>query len=144
MGLLITPEKGPRARIVVVTTTCELIPDGYTPDGSVLDFCTICQKCAASCPSRSIPFGDRQVSNGALRWQIEPESCFEYWATVGTDCGRCMTVCPYSHPDTFYHDLVRWGIHHSGAFRRLAIAGDDLLYGVRPKPKQAPDFTRLQ
>jgi hypothetical protein len=45
-----------------------------------------------------------------------------------------MSVCPYSHPDTPLHNLVRYGIKHSSAFRKLAVKMDDFAYGRKPKP----------
>jgi len=132
MGLLMTPRQGPRVRVGVVTTTMPLVPDAYRPDESVLDFCGICEKCAQNCPSQSIPYGDREVHNGVLRWKIQPESCYHYWTVIGTDCGRCLAVCPFSHPDNWAHNLVRWGIRKSGAFRRAALFLDDFFYGKKP------------
>jgi len=52
MGLLMTPELGPRVRVGVVTTDIPLIVDEYKYEPSVIDFCTICKKCADNCPSR--------------------------------------------------------------------------------------------
>ena len=132
MGLLMTPRQGPRVRVGVVTTDLPLIADSYQADGSLIDFCNICQKCADNCPSHSIPHGDREVNNGVLRWKIIPESCYHYWTIIGTDCGRCLAVCPYSHPDNWAHNLVRWGISKSGTFRRAALVLDDFLYGKKP------------
>jgi len=132
MGLLITPQQGPRVRVGVVTTEMPLIPDTYRGEPSILDFCRICKKCAHNCPSQSIPDGDRELSNGILRWKINPESCYHYWTVIGTDCGRCLAVCPYSHPDNLLHNLVRWGIQRSGTFRRAALFLDDFFYGKKP------------
>ncbi len=132
MGLLMTPHQGPRVRVGVVTTDLPLIADSYQADGSLIDFCKICQKCADNCPSQSIPHGDREVNNGVLRWKIIPESCYHYWTIIGTDCGRCLAVCPYSHPDNWAHNIVRWGISKSGTFRRAALVLDDFLYGKKP------------
>ena len=142
MGLLMTPRLGPRVRLGVVTTNLPMQPDGRNPDPSVLDFCRICKKCAECCPSKSIPFDDRQETEGVLRWKINAESCFRYWNTIGTDCGRCMAVCPYSHPDNAVHNLVRYGIRNSGYFRRVAIRVDDLLYGKHPAPHKSPRWIR--
>ena len=136
MGLLMTPRLGPRVRIAVVTTDLELTPDEGLPDESMIDFCTICGKCAENCPPKAISFDDRVEIDGALRWQIDSDLCFRYWSAVGTDCGRCMNVCPYSHPDTFYHNLIRWGNRRSGLFRRVALQMDDLFYGKRPKLRE--------
>jgi reductive dehalogenase len=143
MGLLMTPELGPRVRLGVVTTDVALIPDGRKPDPSVIDFCNICKKCAQNCPSRAISFDRRQEIDGALRWQINSETCFHLWNVFGTDCGRCMAVCPYSHPNNFMHNLVRRGISRSGAFRRGALWLDDLFYGKKPVSHSAPVWTQL-
>jgi ferredoxin len=140
MGLLMTPEVGPRVRLGVVTTDLPLIPDQRDDDTSVIDFCRICQKCAETCPSQSIPLGDREEIDGALRWRINADSCFCYWNRVGTDCGRCMVVCPYSHPNNAAHNLVRWAVRRSGAARRAALWMDDVFYGRKPVPQPAPDW----
>jgi len=140
MGLLMTPELGPRVRLGVVTTDLPLIPDQRDEDTSVIDFCRICQKCAETCPSQSIPLEDREEIDGALRWRINADSCFRYWNRVGTDCGRCMAVCPYSHPNNPAHNLVRWAIRRSGAARRVALWLDDVFYGRKPAPRPAPSW----
>ncbi len=137
MGLLMTPRLGPRVRISVVTTDIPLIADQPIQDGTVLDFCNRCLKCAEACPSKSISFGDRQCYQGVERWRINSEACFTYWCIVGTDCGRCLAVCPYSHQDNFMHNFVRWGVSRSFLFRQLAIRFDDILYGKVPKQKKS-------
>jgi len=140
MGLLMTPELGPRVRVGVVTTDLPLIPDERGDDTSMIDFCRFCKKCAQDCPSRSIPFGDREEVDGALRWRIDPDSCFRYWNIIGTDCGRCMAVCPYSHPNNLAHNPVRWAIRRSGLARRAALWMDDLFYPGRGPSHPAPDW----
>lgn len=131
MGILMTPGLGPRVRLGVVTTDLPLTADPPTDDRSVIDFCTVCRKCADNCPSQSISFDDRTRIDGGWRWAIDPDTCFRYWNAVGTDCGVCMTVCPYSHPDNAAHDFVRWATRRSGAARRAALWMDDLFYGRR-------------
>jgi len=143
MGLVMTPKQGPRVRLGVVTTDAELNPDGRQPDLATIDFCTICKKCAENCPSLSISFEDREEIDGAIRWQINAETCFHYWNVIGTDCGRCMAVCPYSHPDTPAHNLVRWGISKSGNFRLAANWMDDIFYGKKPSERDAPDWAQV-
>lgn len=132
MGLLMTPRQGPRVRIGVVTTRAPLEADHYQPNPALLDFCTICRRCAELCPSQSIPRGSRIQEQGITRWKINPDTCFRYWSVVGTDCGRCLAVCPYSHPDNWLHNAVRWGIQRSGLFRRAALQLEILLYGKNP------------
>jgi ferredoxin len=133
MGLLMTPGLGPRVRLGVVTTTAPLEVSGRVDDPSVLDFCAVCRKCAANCPTASIPSGDRTpVGEDGLRWRIDAETCYRYWCAIGTDCGRCMAVCPYSHPDSPAHNLIRWATRRSGAARRAVLWLDDVFYGRRP------------
>ena len=122
MGLLMTPELGPRVRLAVVTTDMPLIIDERRRETSVIDFCKRCNKCATNCPGKAIPFGEQTEIEGIKRWRINSEACFTYWCTVGTDCGRCMRVCPFSHPDNMIHNLVRKGIKNSVLFRRAALS----------------------
>ena len=135
MGLIMTPRLGPRVRLGVVTTDAPLIADAPGDDASVLDFCAVCKKCATTCPVGAIPDGERTPIEGGLRWAIDCDTCFRYWNVVGTDCGRCMAVCPYSHPDNTAHNLVRWAIKRSGAARRAMVWMDDVVYGRRPRPR---------
>jgi len=140
MGLLMTPALGPRVRLGVVTTDLPLVPDRRDDDTSMLDFCRICLKCADNCPVRAIPDGDREIIDGALRWRINPDICFRYWNVIGTDCGRCMDVCPYSHPNSLVHNMVRWAVRRSGAARRGVYWLDRLFYGSKPLSKSAPGW----
>lgn len=142
MGLLMTPDLGPRVRIGVVTTDALLNPDVRVDGAAMIDFCTQCKKCAENCPSRSISFDDRQMYDGAYRWRIDPVSCFQYWNVIGTDCGVCMKVCPYSHPDTFFHNIARGLVSLSGPARRIAHKLDDVLYGRYPEVRPAPKWTK--
>ena len=143
MGILMTPKRGPRVRIAVVTTNIPLIVDIPKPDYSVIDFCTICKKCAHSCPSQAISFNDREEINGVLRWQINQEHCFTLWCKLGTDCSHCLSVCPYSHENNALHNLIRLGIRNNYVFRRLALKMDDVFYGKKPKPKDIPKDLRI-
>jgi epoxyqueuosine reductase QueG len=140
MGLLMTPELGPRVRLTVVTTDLPLAPDKREREDTVIDFCRRCQKCADVCPSRAIPFDDRVEMDGALRWKINSEACFTAWCTLGTDCGRCMSACPYSHPHSLFHNVVRAGIKRSALFREVALRLDDFFYGREPAPLELPDW----
>jgi len=142
MSILMTPSEGPRVRLSVVTTDLPLIADKPIIDPAVIDFCSICKKCATTCPSRAISYEDRQVHNGALRWVIDPEACYTYWTKVGTDCGVCMRVCPFAHGSSWHHQLIRWGIRRSGFFRRAALVMDDIFYGKAPKPRPVPGWNK--
>ncbi|MBU1011461.1 MAG: 4Fe-4S dicluster domain-containing protein [Bacteroidetes bacterium] len=143
MGLLMTPKHGPRVRIGVVTTNLPLVIDKKTDDHTTIDFCNRCMKCAYTCPSHAISSGKREKIDGVLRWQINQEKCFQFWCTSGTDCGRCMAVCPYSHPNNLMHQIIRFGIRNNILFRRVAVILDDLIYGRKPKPKPIPDWMKV-
>ncbi len=140
MGLLMTPKQGPRIRIAVITTSLKLMPQTYAPDNSIMDFCMKCKKCAACCPSRSIELSKPRIYEGVKRWKIDSGRCYTYWCKAGTDCGRCMAVCPYSHPDKGIHRLIRWGIKKSRSFRLFAVWMDDFFYGKQPKPHPLPKW----
>jgi ferredoxin len=116
----------------VVTTDIPLVADEPFRDPTTVDFCLQCRKCAESCPSQALPFGDpEEDGDGVLRWKVDPEACFTLWTKLGTDCARCMAVCPYSHPDNLLHNAVRWGIRRNVFFRSGAVWMDDLVYGRR-------------
>ena len=136
MGLLMTPRLGPRVRIAVVTTDLPLETDSPFSDPTTVAFCMDCMKCARSCPSRAISFTDPEADEeGVVRWTIDSEACFTLWAKLGTDCARCMAVCPYSHPDNAVHGLARRAARRSGIARRALLELDDLFYGRRPGPR---------
>lgn len=144
MGILMTPELGPRARVNVVTTDIPLITDKRKYNGSMIEFCRHCKKCADVCPGRAISEDDREMHNGALGWKINHEKCFNFWCNSGTDCGRCMATCPYSHPDTLMHNLIRFFIKNAPVFRRIAATMDDLLYGRKPKPMKLEKWQKVR
>lgn len=138
-GYLVTGPFGPRVRLAAVTTTLPLVPDRPV-DLGVQAFCERCLKCARSCPSGAIPRGPKEVQNGILRWVVDREKCFDYWARTGTDCALCMAVCPYSRPETLPHRLARWALRRSLLAPVAFAVLDDLLYGKRWRPKEAPPW----
>ena len=140
-GYLITRELGPRVRLFAVTTDLPLAED-QPADIGVEDFCGFCKKCARCCPSNSIPAGDRQESNGIVRWKLNAETCFAYWAKVGTDCNVCMRVCPWSHPRTFPHRVVIALVVRNRWARRLFSLMDDMFYGNKPRPAPPPSWAK--
>ncbi len=140
IGLLVTPQMGPRVRLAVVTTDLPLEQDEPITFG-VQDFCRICMKCADICPSASIDKGEKLDHCGVEKWQSQQDTCYRYWRMIGSDCGLCIRVCPYSHPAGSAHDMVRWLIKRNPMARRLALRSDDLLYGRRPAARYPnPDW----
>lgn len=141
MGYIITKEFGPRVRLGLVTTNLPLVPDKPVKFG-VQDFCTFCKKCADNCPSRAIPFGEKQVIRGVEKWQLDYEKCYLFWRKIGTDCALCMYTCPYGKATNFFHGLVRKYSTLSHFARRVCKLGDDLFYGKKPRKKVYPGWMK--
>ena len=133
---LITPQFGPRVRVSKVFTDLPLVPDRPIEFG-VWDFCKICGKCATNCPGQAIIPGApteeiNNISNrvGLLRWPMNAEKCFAFWAAQGGSCANCIRVCPFNKPPGWLHTLVKWGVRHTRWLDTLFLWGDDLFgYG---------------
>jgi len=138
-GYLITKEFGPRVRLAAVTTSLPLIPDRPI-DLGVQEFCDRCLKCADMCPSKSIPDGGKVVYNNVEKWKLDEESCFDYWAKVGTDCNICMAICPYSRPNRSFHRLTRWMVGKSPFARVVFPYIDNIIYGRKWHLKKVPTW----
>ncbi len=137
MALLMTPRLGPRVRIAVVSTDLNL-PDSIRKENPAMkDFCGICKKCADNCPARAISFDSAPPGED---WKVNQESCYTYWCRSGTDCGRCMSVCPYAHKNNYFHNLVRWIITQAHFLRRIALFADHIIYGKRPRIGKLPNW----
>jgi reductive dehalogenase len=132
MGYLVSPKFGGRIRLGAVTTDLPLIADRPINFG-LQDFCEKCLKCAVNCPSGAIPSGATVNIRGAWKWSLNTEQCLHYWRVIGTDCGLCMKVCPFSHPENLVHNLIRIGIKNSSVARQLSLWGDDIFYGKKTK-----------
>lgn len=129
-GYLIAKKYGPRVRLFAVTTDMPLVPDQPIDMGAE-DFCKRCLKCAEACPSKSIPTGEKTNINGIKRWKLNEESCFKYWAKIGTDCSICMGICPFSRPDTLLHRIVKLIIARSRLARLFFPYIDNIIYGKK-------------
>ncbi|MFC1978608.1 reductive dehalogenase [Chloroflexota bacterium] len=143
-GLLITPEFGSNLRMDIVLTDLPLVSDAPI-DFGVTEFCSVCKKCADTCPSDSITHGERSaepitISNvaGELKWQVNLEKCRDRFAQTKHPCHICISVCPFNKPDTWFHRTVRWFVDKARWADSFYVKMDSLLgYG---KPKKADDF----
>jgi reductive dehalogenase len=139
-GLLITPEYGPRVRISKVLTNLPLIPDEPVEFG-VTQYCEKCKKCAKYCPGQAILWGKRttqpnNVSNASseLKWPIDAEKCFTFWARNEGSCMNCIRVCPFNKPAGWWHNVVRWLVKRTPWLDPLLLKLDDLFgYGKQVK-----------
>ena len=96
-NLLITPQYGPRVRLVSVITNAPLIGD--SPRDGAVCLGEKCALCVRNCPAQA--FGE--VYAFVMPGQTSPlgsidiEACRNYYNRSGGHCGReCMTSCPLS------------------------------------------------
>ncbi|MFX1455508.1 MAG: reductive dehalogenase [Promethearchaeota archaeon] len=119
LGLLITPEYGPRVRICKVFTDLPLVSDKPNVKfiAKVANFCKNCVKCAESCETSAISkncepgFKGFNISNnsGVKKYYIDGEKCFEFWVENSSDCGNCVAACPYSKIKKYLSPNEFWG-----------------------------------
>ncbi len=140
LGLLITREFGPRVRLGKIFTDLPMAPDSPRPFG-VAEFCEQCQACVEGCPVKAVPAGPPgppppgpSYIRGVIKWTVDAEKCFGYWAQQNTDCAICVRVCPYNRD---YRRLGArwWRALAGGRWRRLARWLDRTLgHGTRLAP----------
>lgn len=142
-GLVISKEYGARFVLqAIISTDLPLVPDPPV-DLGVEDFCKICRKCAETCPTNSIPFGDKVVWNGVEKYKIKWESCYklrpyviEHW----TICLTCITVCPFTKPKVWWRDLALATLRFAPIrVRPLVVRSlkwiDDRFFGTIPNKR---------
>jgi ferredoxin len=131
-SLLITEEYGPRLRLGRIFTDIPLVLDQPKKFG-VREFCDICDRCAAGCPPKAIPFEEPSTtvynrSNliGVSKWTVDAEKCFKFWANQNTDCSICIRICPFNRDYSKWYN--RWWRKLAGSpLRKLALWLDDRL-----------------
>jgi ferredoxin len=137
--MLIHEEYGSRLHLATVTTDLPLAVDKPVDIG-VTEVCKYCMKCARTCPSHSISFGDKEVHNGVERYRINVDTCYKYRpASRGEwhNCVICVSTCCYNKPNTWWHTLATKSIKWAPIpLRALIIVPllwlDDLIWGKRP------------
>jgi len=143
LSILINPTFGPCVRLAVVTTDLEL-QETSSKNHHIEEFCDICKKCAENCPSRSIPFQEKPTERGFPHWSIDMESCYNFWKRMGTDCGICIRVCPYTKSNTLIHKLARYYVSRNSINQRIALLLDNILYSRKIGiPNSNPEKTNM-
>ena len=112
---LISPVYGPNVRLAKILTDLQMKPDKPIKFG-LKEFCKVCKRCAVECPSGALSMEDEPdfkikgpwSNQGHEAWFEDATKCFEQWMEVGTDCGICLAVCPWSKKDkTMIHEIVK-------------------------------------
>ncbi len=139
-GQLLHEEYGSRLHLFVVTTDLPMAVDEPV-DMGVEDVCRVCMKCATTCPTYSIPFGDKEVVNGVEKWVVNSDTCYKYkLAAEGpwTLCLNCTNYCCYNKRSAWWHTLAGWilkklPIPLRPFYIKPLLLMDDLIWGKRPK-----------
>ena len=143
---LVTPEYGPNVGVFIVVTDLPLAPTKPINAG-IMEFCKICMKCAAACPSKALSFDAEPTwqvrggwNNAGHKAYFEDSSkCRSYWYEVGSDCTLCFNACPYSRKDkAFMHALQGAGAAYTPAFNPVLKSLDDAIYGAPDASGKSP------
>lgn len=133
-GILTTKKYGQMIRLGLVTTDIPLIEDEYE-DFGLTEFCKNCNRCLRTCPGKAIPEEMKQI-NGIKRWQIKQEDCYKMWRSLGSDCGICISSCPFSQGlDNIDEIKSKKDIDKK-------LKEHDEKYGIRPYIRNAPEWLK--
>ncbi len=115
LGILITPEFGPRIRLATITTDLKL-PQGKQIDLGVQDFCKRCFICADECMGEAIS-REKKDERGFYKFTIDPYKCLPEFAKYD-GCGVCIQVCPFNRKK---EDMERFlvGVERLNEYFRL-------------------------
>jgi len=86
-SLIITPEYGPRVRLVSLITEA-ILKTSLPRKDTTKSVCKDCRKCIDVCPINALAYGE---DTGIF--SIDKMSCWKL--TLTGRCGLCMAVCPY-------------------------------------------------
>ncbi len=128
IGVLVNPHMGPRVRIGVVTTNAPLTDD-EPRSFDLKAFCKVCNKCSKTCPGKAISSGEAESFDGFTGWNTRQEACYEVWTRLGTDCGVCLSTCPFSHhlPE---ESIGKW--HVDPLVIQELLQNHEKKHGIRP------------
>jgi ferredoxin len=91
---IVTKKYGNNVRIGAVFTTLEVDYDKPT-DFGLIDFCKKCALCLSNCPTGAITHLPRIVNDRQF-YKFDENKCFDMWIKSGTDCGTCISTCPFT------------------------------------------------
>jgi epoxyqueuosine reductase len=119
---LLTPEFGPRVRLVSVFTSARVPPDPVTST----DLCILCGACARCCPKKAIGMRKDRVAG-----DFDATACLEMAEELSArrcyPCGICTKVCPIGKDRLLYRQ--------TGAMRKYLREAEALL-----KNPDDPDY----
>ncbi len=147
LNRMITPEYGPMVRVFKMLTNLPVAPTRPI-DAGIMNFCKDCMTCATYCPSNSLstskePSYETQGawSRGGIKtWYENSITCRNYWAEVGTNCGICFAVCPFSVKDrALIHQMVKGTVGTTTIFNSAFADMSRRLYLPNPAGEPQKD-----
>lgn len=117
LNRMISPEFGPMVRVFKMLTDLPVATDKPINAG-IMEFCKRCKKCAEACATGALSFEDEPTWETRGPWNNpghkayfeDSTKCMSYWREVGTNCGICFSVCPFSKKDkAWIHEWVKAG-----------------------------------
>lgn len=115
---LLTPEYGPRVRLVSIFTEARL---PATPLQSA-ELCTGCGLCSKLCPAQAFAPHPGQVAAN-----YDAHACTRYHQGLVEEsrfpCGVCVKVCPIGEDRELYHR--RHGVQYVREYKELSADGND-------------------
>ena len=148
LNRMITPEYGPMVRVFKMVTNLPVAPTKPI-DAGIYNFCKSCKTCATYCPSGSLSTSDPSYETqggwnrgGVKTWYENSLTCRNYWAEVGTNCGICFAVCPFSVKDrALIHQMVKGTIGTTTIFNGALAELSRTVYspGKMDEPQKDPE-----
>ncbi|MBK8027222.1 MAG: reductive dehalogenase [Chloroflexi bacterium] len=148
LNRMISPEYGPMVRVFKMITNLPVAPTKPI-DAGIFNFCQTCKTCATYCPSGSLSTGDPSYetqgawSRGGVKGYYENSlTCRNYWAEVGTNCGICFAVCPFSVKDrALIHQMVKGVVGTTTIFNSALAELSRTVYspGKADEPQKDPE-----
>jgi len=149
LNRVITPEYGPMVRVFKMVTNLPVAPTKPI-DSGIMRFCESCKTCATYCPSGALNTNSKpsyetqgEWSRGGIKtWYENSLACRNYWAEVGTNCGICFAVCPFSVKDrAFIHQMVKGVVGTTPIFNSALADMSRRVYSSGPidEPQKDPE-----
>ena len=144
LNRMISPEYGPMVRVFKLITNLPLAPT-QPIDAGIMNFCRSCKTCATFCPSGALNTNTEPSyetkgawSRGGVKtWYEDSLMCRNYWAEVGTNCGICFAVCPFSVKDrALIHSMVKGVVGTTTIFNSTLASLSRTVYS--PEPNDQP------
>lgn len=141
----ISPRFGPAVQLGKVLTDMPMAVNKPIHFG-LKEFCTVCGRCAESCPSKALSFDEEPSfkvrgewnNPGHQAWYEDSVKCFEFWEESASYCSVCIMVCPWAKQDkTLIHDIVKASSAKMPALDGFLASMDETFgYGRQRNPDE--------